>query len=72
MPDTIPPRDICFESGPWTGDYEDGCTTTCMLEAGHDGPHEFTPDSEIVIFPGPALLNPDAAEKPAPGSPDHA
>ena len=22
---------------------------TCMLEAGHDGPHFFTPDEEIMI-----------------------
>lgn len=22
---------------------------TCMLERGHDGPHEFVPDAEIVI-----------------------
>jgi|KBSSwiStaDraftv2_1062776.scaffolds.fasta_scaffold00399_23 hypothetical protein len=25
---------------------------TCMLEAGHDGPHEWTPDDQIrVSFP---------------------
>lgn len=31
-------------------DFVDG---TCMLEAGHDGPHEFTPDSQIgVTFSG--------------------
>ena len=23
--------------------------STCMLEAGHNGPHEFTPDGQIVI-----------------------
>ena len=22
---------------------------TCMLPAGHDGPHEWTPDDEIVV-----------------------
>jgi hypothetical protein len=22
---------------------------TCMLPAGHDGPHEFTPDIQIVV-----------------------
>lgn len=22
---------------------------TCMLEAGHEGPHEFTPDDQIVV-----------------------
>jgi hypothetical protein len=39
----------CFEGGPWVGDYEDGCGSTCMLPDGHDGPHEFTPDDQIVI-----------------------
>lgn len=27
---------------------EDGAST-CMLERGHDGPHEWTPDGEILI-----------------------
>ena len=26
---------------------------TCMLEAGHGGPHEYTPDGEIEIEFGP-------------------
>lgn len=26
--------------------------STCMLERGHDGPHEFTPDDQIgITFP---------------------
>lgn len=36
----------CWEPGPET---EDGCTTTCMLEDGHDGPHEWTRDDAIGI-----------------------
>jgi hypothetical protein len=36
----------------WDGDVSlDG---TCMLEAGHDGPHEFTPDSDIGVTFAPA------------------
>lgn len=31
----------------WFG-FEDG-HHTCMLPTGHDGPHEPTPDSDIVI-----------------------
>jgi hypothetical protein len=34
----------CWEE---SGEYPNG--STCMLLDGHDGPHEFTPDSEIVI-----------------------
>ena len=32
-------------------------SATCMLDAGHDGPHEFTPDDRIVIriVDGPAI-----------------
>lgn len=41
----------CWEGGPET---EDGCSTTCMLLDGHDGPHEWTRDDEIVVrFPPP-------------------
>ena len=29
--------------------WEDGGHSTCLLADGHDGPHEFTPDSEIVV-----------------------
>jgi len=36
----------CWEPGP---DDEDGCGTTCMLTAGHKGPHEFTRDDEIIV-----------------------
>lgn len=39
----------CWESGPET---EDGCSTTCMLEDGHEGPHEWTRDDHIgITFP---------------------
>lgn len=34
----------CWEE---SGEYPN--TSTCMLLDGHAGPHEFTPDSEIVI-----------------------
>lgn len=43
------PMSHCWESGPWVGDYEDGHGSTCMLPDGHDGPHEFVPDNEIII-----------------------
>jgi hypothetical protein len=33
---------FCWEDGP-------DSDSTCMLDDGHDGPHEFTPDSEIVV-----------------------
>ena len=39
----------CWEDGPLE---EDGCSTTCMLERGHEGPHEWTRDDQIgVSFP---------------------
>ena len=28
---------------------EGGCDSTCLLEKGHDGPHEFTPDNQIRV-----------------------
>lgn len=34
----------CWEE---SGEYPN--TSTCMLLDGHDGPHEFTPDSDITI-----------------------
>ena len=37
----------CWEDGPLE---EDGCSTTCMLERGHEGPHEWTRDDQIGIF----------------------
>lgn len=41
----------CWEDGPRT---DDECGTTCMLEARHDGPHEWTRDDDIGIrFPSP-------------------
>lgn len=36
----------CWEDGPWDND---GMTTTCMLEAGHKGPHEWTRDDQIRV-----------------------
>ena len=36
----------CWEDGPET---EDGCSTTCMLLEGHQGPHEWTRDDKIMI-----------------------
>jgi len=44
----------CWEDGPQT---EDGCSTTCMLIGGHEGPHEWTRDDQIGISfaPDPAL-----------------
>ena len=36
----------CWEPGP---DTDDGCSTTCMLAAEHDGPHEFMRDDEIHV-----------------------
>jgi hypothetical protein len=35
-------------SNEWAEAYAHG-GGTCMLPAGHDGPHVFTPDDEIVI-----------------------
>jgi hypothetical protein len=29
--------------------WEDEGRSTCLLPDGHDGPHEFTPDTEIVV-----------------------
>lgn len=37
----------CWEDGPRT-DEGPGGGSTCLLDEGHDGPHEFTPDREIV------------------------
>ena len=36
----------CWEAGPAD---DDGCSTTCMLEHAHDGPHEWIRDDEITI-----------------------
>lgn len=41
----------CWEDGPVT---QDGCSTTCMLPDGHDGPHEWSRDDEITIRFAPA------------------
>lgn len=48
----------CWADGPslleWMeanpdADVEEYMGSTCMLEKGHDGPHEFTPDDRIGI-----------------------
>ena len=36
----------CWEDGPLT---DDGFTTTCLLEDGHEGKHEFTSDENIEV-----------------------
>ncbi len=36
----------CWEPGPET---EDGCSTTCMREADHDGEHAWSRDDQIII-----------------------
>lgn len=47
MADQEPKRIVhCWEDGPET---EDGCSTTCMLLQGHEGPHEWDRDDEIGI-----------------------
>lgn len=41
------PRPHCWENGPITDDGESG--TTCMLLEGHEGPHEWTRDDQIMV-----------------------
>lgn len=36
----------CWQDGQ---EDEDGMSTTCMLPAGHKGPHEWTRDDSITI-----------------------
>lgn len=36
----------CWEPGPQEAD---GMLTTCMLEGGHDGPHKWTRDGDIMF-----------------------
>lgn len=48
----------CWEDGPLT---EDGCSTTCMRERGHDGPHEWTRDDQIGVSFAPADEDDDDA-----------
>lgn len=48
--DRMPPMNRilhCWEGGPETAD---GCSTKCMLEADHDGPHEWTRSDEIIVM----------------------
>ena len=37
----------CWEGGPQ--DPKDGCWTTCMLSDGHDEPHKWTRDDEVMV-----------------------
>ena len=40
-----------FGSHEWAEHYLD-TSATCLLQEGHDGPHEWTPDDQIVVtFP---------------------
>jgi hypothetical protein len=36
----------CWADGP---EAADGCGQTCMLRAGHRGPHEWTRDDDILL-----------------------
>lgn len=39
----------CWEPGP---EADDGCSTTCMRERGHEGEHRWTRDDQVTIsFP---------------------
>jgi hypothetical protein len=38
-----------FGSQEWHDTFLDDGDGTCMLDDGHDGPHEFTPDSQIIV-----------------------
>lgn len=33
----------------WAATYDEGGNSTCMLEHGHEGEHEWTNDHDIVI-----------------------
>lgn len=43
-------------------DIEDYVGWTCMLEKGHDGPHEFTPDNQIGISFAPSDTAKDSSK----------
>lgn len=49
----------CWKDGPWICAEHDDCwcdsgvSTTCMLEAGHAGPHVWTRDDKIGVSFGP-------------------
>lgn len=45
----------CWEPGPA---IDDGCSTTCMLEKDHQGPHEWTRDDQIIIHFAPRESTP--------------
>ncbi len=38
-----------YGSDQWAKHLVRDCGGTCMLEDGHGGPHEFTPDDEIGV-----------------------
>lgn len=37
---------LCWQNGPFT---QDGCPTSCILDADHKGKHEWTRDDQIQI-----------------------
>ena len=39
----------CWEDGPRVMRTDSDVGTTCMLEAGHDGPHKWTRDDQITV-----------------------
>ena len=39
----------CWEDGPRVGIWPRDCGTSCMLMDGHEGPHEWTRDDQIVV-----------------------
>jgi hypothetical protein len=43
----------CWEDRRLTDPHEE--PATCLLEDGHQGEHEWTPDSEIVLSFGPTV-----------------
>lgn len=57
QPDPVERFIPCFQDGP--ADYEDGapehghelkaCGSTCFLDDGHEGDHEWTPDCGITV-----------------------
>jgi len=38
----------CWEDGP-PCEHDEDCSSTCMLPAGHDGPHDWTCDNLISV-----------------------
>lgn len=50
---------FCWQNGPFT---KDGCSTSCILDEGHEGKHEWTRDDEIRISTTPAKRRDDHPE----------